>query len=253
MNKADAEIFLRCHRAGREPDSRIKKAVRLAEGDAGLGKLLRAQTEFDAQMVGIIHVLSPPEDLRAKLGTLNEGVGGGPGKLRPHLFTPAILAAGAGILLIVGIIVFLVMESMANFPGREAVEGLLETTSRMTGDEFERVRTTTAELGDWLYMRQYEGYAAPPELAAVAVVGARVFTQDGKRIAQYVVEQHEAVVYEFHGVDFGVQLPPGGAWRILEKNGWVAAVRQNGEHCLMISFRGNEADMRRYLETLPKP
>lgn len=252
MNKADAETLLRCHRAGREPDNRTQKALRVADGDAELGTLLRTQREFDDQIVRVIQEITPPDDLRARLGALHAAAGGGPRKLRSHLFSPAVLAAAAGVLLLVGIIVFLVIEGMAGFPGREAVEAMLETTSKMSGGEFEPVRTTTAELGDWLYMRHYEGYQPPPELAAVTIVGARVFAQDGKRIAQYVVEQHESVVFEFHAADFGLQLPPEGGWRILEKNGWVAAVRRNGEHGVMICFRGDEAAMRSFLESLPK-
>ena len=252
MNKTDAESLLRCHRAGREPGRRVRKALRLAEGDAELGKMLRAQTEFDAQITEVIHHLNPPENLRAKLGALHEGAAGGGRGLRSHLGTPAILAALAGVLLIVGIIVFFVMESMANFPGREAVERMLEMTSKLSGTEFEPVKTTTTQLGDWLLLRGYEGYEAPPELADVPVVVARVFSQDDKKIAQYVVEQQESVVYEFHAADFGVQLPADGDWRILEKNGWVAAVRQSGDHCLMISFRGSAAEMRTFLESLAK-
>lgn len=252
MNRADAEILLRCHRAGREPDSRMQKALRMADGDAELGKLLRAQQEFDDRIVGVILQINPPDDLRAKLGSLNEAAGAVPRKLRTHLFTPAILAALAGVLLIVGIIVFFVLESMADFPGREAIEGMMETTSNLNGGEFEPVKLAASQLGDWLLLRDYAGYEAPPELAAVSVVGARVFTRDGKRIAQYVVEEHESVAYEFRATDFGVQLPPGGGWRVLEKNAWVAAVRQSGEHCQMISFRGNAADMRGFLAALPK-
>lgn len=252
MNSTDAESLLRCHRAGRDPDSRVRKALRLAEGDAELGKMLRAQTEFDAQIIEAIHGISPPENLRARLGALNEAAAGGGRKLRAHLFTPAMLAAVAGVLLIVGVSVFFVMESMANFPGREAVETMLETTSKLSGNEFEQVTTTTAQLGDWLLLRGYEGYEAPPELAAAPVIGARVFVQDGKKIAQYVVEQHESVVYEFHAADFGVQLPAEGGWRILEKNGWVAAVRQSGDHCLMLSLRGSAAEMRTFLASLHK-
>ncbi|MCE9609667.1 MAG: hypothetical protein K8R23_05610 [Chthoniobacter sp.] len=252
MNTNDAEMLLRCHREGREPDSRLQKALRLAEGDAAVGKRLRAQTEFDAQIIEAIRSIVPPENLRAQVVPRMDAVGGGVPKLRSHLHTPALLAALAGVLLFVGVVVFLIMENMAEFPGREAVEGMLETTNRMTGAEMEPMKTTTAKLGDWLMLHGYEGYEAPPELAAEPVVAARVFARDGKRIAQYAVEQHESVVFEFHATDFGVQLPADSGWTIIQKNARVAALRPSGEHCVMISFRGSKAEMRAFLKTLPK-
>jgi len=253
MNTDDAEMLLRCHREGREPDGRVQKALRLVEGDAAVGQRLRAQTAFDAQIVAAIRGIVPPESFRAKVGPRPDAAGGGAPKLRSQLHTPALLAALAGVLLFLGVIVFLVMESMANFPGREAVEGMLETTNRMSGAELEPMKTTTAKLGDWLMLHGYEGYEAPPELAAEPVVAARVFARDGKKIAQYAVEQHQSVVFEFHATDFGVQLPAEGGWTIVQKNARVAALRTRGEHCVMISFRGTETEMQAFLQTLPKP
>lgn len=250
MTPTEAALLLSCHRAGREPDSRVQKAVRIAESDAELGQRLRAQADFDAPLVEVIHCLAPPGNLRAKLGAHHEAAGGGGApKLRSHLGTPAILAALAGVLLIIGVIGFFIMDSMADFRGREAVERMLETTSNLSGGEFEPVQTTTAQLGDWLLLRGYEGYEAPPPLAGVPVSGARVFTQDGKKIAQYVVDRHEAVVWEFRASDFGVELPPEG--RVIEKNGWVAALRPAGEQCSVIAFRGSKDEMRTFLESLP--
>ena len=231
---------------------RSQKAVRLAEGDAGLGKVLREQLEFDAQIVEAIHCVVPPEDLREKLGALNEASGAGRRTLRSQIGTPAMLAAVAGVLLLIGVIVFFVMESMASFDGREAVEQMLDATAKMNGTEFEAVTTNTAQLGDWFYMRGYEGYEMPPELAALPVIGSRVFRQDGKPVAQFVVEKHDSVVFEFHAADFGVQLPADGEWQLLEQGGWAAAVRQHGDHCFMIAFRGAEAEMRTFLQSLGK-
>ncbi len=252
MNATEAEILLRCHRAGRVPDGRMQKAVRVAEADAELGGKLRDQMEFDAQIVEAIHCVVPPEDLREKLGALSEASGAGRRGVRLQLSSPAMLAALAGVLLFLGVVVFFVMEGMEDFAGREAVQQMLDATTKMNGTEFEAVTTTTAQLGDWFYMRGYEGYEVPPELAAVPVVGSRVFRQDGKPVAQFIVEKHESVVFEFHAADFGVALPEDGDWRVIEQGEWVAAVRQHGAHCYMIAFRGVPAEMRDFLQTLPR-
>ena len=257
MNATEAELLLHCHRAGREPEGRVQKAVRMAESDPALGKKLHDQMEFDAQIVEAVHSVVPPEDLREKLGALNAASGAGRRGLRSQMSNPAMLAALAGVLLIVGVIVFLVLENMADFTGREAVEHMLDATTKMNGTELEAVTTTTTQLGDWFYMRGYEGYEMPPELAALPVNGSRVFRQDGKPVAQFIIEKHDSVlfdsvVFEFHAADFGVQLPADGDWQVLERDKWVAAVRQHGDHCYMIALRGVEADMRTFLQTLPK-
>ena len=252
MNTTEAATLLLCHRAGREPEGRVQKAVRVAEGDAELGKTLRDQMEFDAQIVEAIHSVVPPEDLREKLGALNEASGAGKRGLRSQMSSPAMLSALAGVLLFVAVVIFLVLENMKDFAGREEVQHMLDATTKMNGMEFEAVTTTTTQLGDWFYMRGYEGYEVPPELAALPVIGSRVFRQDGKPVAQFVVEKHDSVVFEFHAADFGVKLPADGEWQVLEQGGWAAAIRQHGDHCFMIAFRGVEADMRAFLQTLPK-
>jgi hypothetical protein len=252
MNTTEAGMLLRCHRIGREPDGRVQKAVRVAEGDTELGKRLREQLEFDAQIVEAIHYIIPPEDLREKLGTLSDASGRGRRGLRSQMSNPAMLAALAGVLLFIAVVIFLVLENMKDFEGREAVKQMLDATTKMNGTEFEAVTTTTTQLGDWFYMRGYEGYDVPPELATLPVIGSRVFRQDGKPVAQFVVERHDSVVFEFHAADFGVQLPADGDWQVLEQGGWAAAVRQHGDHCFMIAFRGVEADMRTFLQSLPK-
>ena len=252
MNTNEAGLLILCHRDGREPEGRVQKAVRVAEGDAGLEKLLREQLEFDAQITEAIHYIVPPEDLREKLGALNEASGAGRRTLRSQVGTPAMLTAVTGVLLLIGVIVFIVMENMANFDGREALEHMLDTTTKMNSTELEAVTTTTTQLGDWFYMRGYEGYEVPPELAAVPVIGSRVFRQDGKAVAQFVVEKHDSVIFQLHAADFGVQLPADGDWQVFEHGEWAAAVRQHGDHCFMIAFHGTEAEMRPFLQSLPK-
>ena len=114
------------------------------------------------------------------------------------------------------------------------------------------VATTAAQLGDWFYMRGYEGYLGPAEVAGLPVIGSRVFKQEGKPVAQFVIEQHDAVVFEFHAADFGVKLPDNGDWQVIEREDWVAAIRQRGEHCFMIAMRGGADGMHALLKAFPK-
>lgn len=252
MNTAEAEMLLHCHREGREPDSRMQKALRVAEDDADLSRRLREQLEFDSQITEAIHYIVPPEDLRAKLGALSES-GNGQKGWRGQMSSPAMLSVLAGVLLFVGVIVFLIMESMAHFSGREAVERMLESTSRMNGTEFEEVKLKVSDLPDWFLARGYEGFEPPARLASMPVIASRVFRQDNRPIAQFIVEQEQAsVILEFRASDFNVQLPPEEDWQIIEQKDWTGAIRQQNDRCCVIVVKGGKSEMQRFLRSLPK-
>jgi hypothetical protein len=251
MNAHTAETLLRCHRAEKPADSRMQKAIRWAESDPETRQKLKEQMDFDQQVVEAIHFIKPPEDLRQKLTALGSKPSAGRHGLRKRMIDPAVLSALVGVAVIVGIIAFFVLDHMAKFPGRESVERMIPTPGKMTGLEFEPVTTTTNQLGDWLYMRGYEGYEVPPEIAALSVIASRVFRLDGKPIAQFAMERHDSLVYEFHASDFGVQLPQDGDWRFLDQDDWIAAIRQHGDHCVMILLRGTKSEMKDFLKSLP--
>ncbi len=252
MSPETAETLFRCYRPGKDADSRTQKAVKFAEQDLELSKKLSEQIAFDENIVETIHFIKPPDNLRQKLSALTPPSAAEQQKLRKRIINPAVLTALLGVLVLVGVVGFLVWERMEKFPGRESVEGLLGTAAKMTGAELEAVESTTSQLGDWLYMRGYEGYEIPPELAAVPVLGSRVFTYDGRKVAQAAVDKHDSLLYQFHASHFGIELPADGDWLVLTRDEWVGAVRQRGDHCFLIAFRGSKAEMREFLKTLPK-
>jgi hypothetical protein len=252
MNTTTAECLLRLHRAGRRPDGRVQKAIRIAEKDETLRQKLNEQTSFDDQLVGVIQHIKPPENLRKKLREVSSKPVTKRSALR-HIFNPAMLTALLGILLIVGFFVWQAMERMEKFPGREAVERMLSTTNKMSGVEMDPISSTPGALGDWFYMRGFEGYRPPEEMAALPAVGSRVFRQDGHPIAQMMVEKHNSILYVFRASDFAVEIEPSDAWTVIEYQNWVAAVRRNADICYMVAFLGRKPEMREFLLDLRKP
>src|SRR5262245_24090077 len=114
MNVDTARALLSLHRADRPVDSRVQKAVNLAETDEILRNGLRDQLEFDAQVVGAIRDIRPPEGFRKQLAEYNSAAT--QSKAR-QVFNPAILCAIFGILLLIGFGVYMKMEAAKNFPG----------------------------------------------------------------------------------------------------------------------------------------
>ena len=250
MNTEDAAALIALHRPGRETDSSVKKAIRLAEKDPALNAQLAGQVEFDGQLVGVINSIQPPENLAQKLRAASPRPLGQKPKLRSHAFNPAVLTAILGVLLIIGFVAWTVMERMEKFAGRDGVERMLSTTSKMSGVELDAVSTTAGTMGDWFYMRGFEGYALPRELSALPAVGSRVFHIDGHPIAQIAVDRHESLVYVFRASDFGVEIAADQPWRLLVFEGWVAALRRHEDVCSMVAFRGEKAEMRDFLAKL---
>jgi hypothetical protein len=127
---------------------------------------------------------------------------------------------------------------------------MIEITNAMDGVELEPMSTEVWRLGDWFYMRGFEGFAVPPEIASLPVVGSRVFKMDGIPVAQLAVEKQNSIVYVFRPGDFRMRLEDGADWRIFDHIGWAAALRRQGETCTMIAFRGSKLDMKSMLQSL---
>lgn len=253
MNADDAEPLLAIHREGRPAAGRVQKALRYAEGNDTLRRKLEEQGTFDGQIVRAIHSIRPPENLRKKLREVSAAAAAPARKRSPYLCT-ATFAAVCGILVILGFAVWTVMERMEKFPGRESVERMLAATSKMSGVELEPMATTSGTLGDWFYMRGFEGYTLPPEIGALPVVGSRVLRIDEHPIAQLLVEHGDLPVgiYVFRAGDFGVQIPETGMWRILDKEEWTAGLRRDGGICYMVAMRASKENLQVFLQSLQK-
>jgi hypothetical protein len=254
MNARAAQTLLRCYRPGKAADARMDKAVRFAQEDAELSKSLTEQIEFDQQITDAIHFIKPPEDLVKKLNDLRVKAGVEKKGLRSQMINPAVVTAMLGVLVILGIVVFFVLDRVDKFPGREQAESLMSAAGKLTPSELEPASGTTGQLADSFYIRGYDGFEAPPDLAALEVVGSGVVRFGGQTVAQIAVGHENTlrcIIFEFHASEFGVQLPADADWKVLTHDEWVGAIRQHGDHCFLIVFKGARPDMQEFLKTLP--
>jgi hypothetical protein len=251
MSPEEAEPLLSLHREGRTAAGRVQKALRYAEGHDTLRGKLEEQGTFDDQVVRAIHSIKPPENLRRKLREVSAASAPKERKRSPYLCT-ATFAAVIGVLVIVGFVVWTVMEKMERFPGIESLERMLAVTDRMSGVELEPMATSSGTLGDWFYMRGFEGYALPAEIGTLPVVGSRVLRVDEHPVAQLAVDRQNSILYVFHASDFGVRIPDGGKWTVFDFDEWTAGVRREGGLCYMVAMRGSEDDMQALLQSLKK-
>jgi hypothetical protein len=243
MTARTAAALLPCYRDQNPAlnDAKVKKAARLAQQDAELKLQLQEQIEFDAQVNASIKSIQPPSALAEKLTP--------PATPLPWykvLTQPAILAVGLSVLLIVGLLAFLGISKMRDFPGKEAAEKMIELTASMTGTELEPVQTEAGKLGDWFFLKHgLEDYNVPADFAEYKTLGSRVFKQDGHPVAQIAIEENRMLFYIFRAEHFDVQLGNTEPWQLFEQGEWVAAIRRADQNCFMIAFRGNQEQMRK--------
>ncbi len=249
MKAEEAEILIQGFRPGKPTDSRTQKAVEYSEGHDTLRIQLEEQRLFDEHIGGLIRCIRPPGDLREKLAALSGAKAANPGSLRHHAILPVL----AGVLVLVGIAIFFYMQNSTRFEGREAVEHMIEDTAEMSGVELEPVSSSAGQLGDWFYMRGFEGYSLPPELAPLPAVASRVAAIDGRSVAQVAVEEHHLVVHVFDAAKFGVGLESGAPWRVFTHERWAAAVRRQGPTCYLLTVLGSAADMEAIVSSLSQP
>ena len=245
MNVRTAETYLACHRAGMRMDAPILKAMKMAETDELMRAQLEAQAGFDTQMVEAIRLIKPPDGLIKRIAD-----SAAPQALRKHARHPTILCAIAGVLLAFGFLIYLEMERRAGFPGKENAVRMVAQLGHMSGVELEPKHDTVAGLADWFMLRGFDGMSVPPDLGALPAVGARTFDSAGHTVGQVAIDRHDAILNVFRASDFGIRLDPQGGWKVFEQEEWAAAIRQRGDICTLLAFRGSGGEMEEFVQSL---
>ena len=245
MNVRTAENLVACHREGMRADASVQKALKMSESDELLRAIVQANATFDAQMVQAIHGVRPPDSLRKKIAECSV-----PKELRSHARHPAILCAIAGVLLAVGFVVYLEMEKIEGFPGKENAGRMVDQLGHMTGVELEVKNGTVGGLEDWFMLRGFDGMALSPEIASLPVAGARTFQSAGHAVAQVAIDKHAAILNVFRASDFDIELADDGDWKFFEQGKWAAAIRERRGVCTLLAFLGSIEEMKEFVLTL---
>ena len=250
MNASSIELFMRCHRPwfGGEDDPRIAKAVRAADRDATLKTQLAAQLALDERCVREVAGIALPPGLPLRLAALPEQAEEGGLDYKNLARQPAFIAIAIAIVVFLGLGIYAAMMHMQSFPGKDDVERMVEINDTTSGSDFHIKSAEIGNLEDWMFSNYgFEDFYVPQQFANFKTVGCRVFKQDGLPVAQFAMDQHDMLFYMFKADNFGVKVEPADHWRIFTDDAWVAAVRQHGESCFMVAFRGARRDMEQVI------
>ena len=127
---------------------------------------------------------------------------------------------------------------------------MVAVAQAMNGTELEPTHVQAGQLVDAFYIRGFEGFRVPAQLARLPAVGSRVFKQNGHPVAQVAIDSHNALLYIFRSADFGLQLPEEGRWRVFSQDAWGYALQQSDGLGTVIAFRGTTAEMQEFLSSL---
>jgi hypothetical protein len=252
MNADSARQLIPLYRPCKQMDPRVIKAVRFAEADPVLRDEMEWQMQFDDEIVEVIHCICPPPNLRQKLDTLCQGEAKkkGKGSVRANVFNPAIVSALFGVLLLLGFLWYLKMESNKDFTGKSMAVEMLELNDRMTGAELDPTKLNAGDLADNMMLRGFDRFVLPPELAPLPAVGWRVLRVRGNKVAQVAIDRQALIVFVFRASDFGVHLDAQNSWKVFDHERWAAAATERDGLCTLISFRGSPSEMETFLKNL---
>jgi hypothetical protein len=249
MNAKTAEQHMQCHCGpGREnDDSRIRKALKFVAKNGELNARLERQLELDARALEWIGRIGLPADVEEKFHSM-EAPAGPHFSLKRALRQPPVLAVIVALLVMLGWFVYDAVIRAGNFPGRDAVEQMLDATDEMSGTELAPKATEAGLLSDWLFSQYgFENYYLPGELGRLKTAGCRVFKQNGFPVAQIAIEEHQSFLFVFDADDFGVKISPPDRWRVFQMDDWSVGILAHEDVCVVIALHGTKGEMRHFL------
>lgn len=247
MNTKQAERLIPCHLPDQSlADSRVQKAVRVAERDEQLKTRLAAQLAFDERVRTAVEQITLPERLAEKVGDLEGDKR--PPFLQSVITNPPVLAAVISVIVVLALLGRGLWQRAENFAGKETAIQLVDAAQEMSGVELEPINPTPlGKLNDWFAMNGMDRFDVPAAYADLKVIGGRVFKHSGFPVAQAAIEEHGMLAYVFRAKDLGIDLGGGERWRILQDDDWTAAIRPVDDLAFMLAFRGSRAEMQRFL------
>ncbi len=245
-------MLARCAPITEKPgtERRMRAAVLRARRSAKIAKEFNHQQAFDKAVAALVR--DTPVSAEIAEWFRNE-------KLIPQTKrswkktarNPAVLSVALAFMVIVGVVVFIVMERMKEFPGSGTARKMLTIASATRAGQLDPVEAEAGSLGDFFFMKyRLEHYDVAPEFAGIRTSACKVFDDDeGHRVAQISVPEKRMQFFIFPGErnpKDGRSLQFNG-WRYVEHEGWTGVVQMKDGVCFMAALRGEEKDLAPYL------
>jgi hypothetical protein len=246
-----SELLLGCAPITEKPG--MDRAMRVAIQRARHGKKAATfgqQQAFDAAIAKVVREI--PVDAQVAEWFVNENlipvVRRGWKKI---VRNPVVIAIAIAALVIGGILAYRIHEHLNDFPGADKARRLLMVGASNRSVLLDPLQTDAGALSDLFFLKyRLEHYDVPAEFAEFKTLGARVFDDDEvRRVAQIWIKEKRMQFFLFPAEpDKEGKINDFSDWRFVELEGWTGAVTQRNSVCFMAAIRGDEKELRGYLE-----
>lgn len=233
-----------------ETDRKMRVAIQRVKGKGPSAAAFAQQQAFDRAVAKLVHDI--PVSAEISEWFRNEKLI--PQKRRGWRRTwrnPVVLSIAFALAVIAGVVVFIVIERMNDFPGSNSARKLLTVASSMRGVQLDPVEAEAGSLSDFFFMKyRLEHFDVPPEFADMRTSAVRVFDDDsGSRVAQITVADKRLQFFLFPAERSPKDTRPleFSGWRYVEQEGWTGAVRVSDGVCFMAAVRGSRKELAPYL------
>ena len=234
-----------------DTDRRMRSAVLRARGHKGPAAIAFGhQQAFDRAIAGLVRDI--PVSAEISEWFRNE-------KLIPQkkrgwrktVSNPVVLSIATALMVIAGVVVFIVVERMNDFPSSGTARKMLTIAGSMRGVALDPMEAEAGSLSDFFFMKyRLEHYDVPPEFADLRTSACRVFDDDeGHRVAQISVPEKRMQFFLFPAERDPKTAQPMefSGWRFVEHEGWTGVVQMRTGVCFMAVLRGEKKDLEPYL------
>jgi len=231
-------------------DRRMRVAVLRARRSRAIGESFSAQQAFDRAVATLVQA-TPVSDEVSEWFRNEKLIPQSKRTWKKTARNPAVLSAALALAVIAGVIVFIVMERMKEFPGSGTARKMLTIASATQRGQLDTVEADAGSLGDFFFMKyRLEHYDVAPEFADLRTSACRVFDDDeGHRVAQISVPEKRLQFFLFPAERNPKNAKPRefSGWRFVEQEGWTGAVRVRDGVCFMAALRGDRKELTPYL------
>ena len=167
---------------------------------------------------------------------------------------PAVHTIALALLVIAGVLFYVVMQRVNEFPGAGTARKMLTIASSMRGVTMEPLNAAAGSLGDLFFMKyRLEHYDVPPEFAELRASSWRVFDDDeGHRVAQITIPEQRMQLFLFPAARNPKDAKPMEfeGWEYIEHEGWTGVVRSKTGICFMAAVRGDKKALQAHFASV---
>lgn len=253
LKKSKIRVLLGCRRPGQtmEPGATLPTPDGISQEE--FLKICQQLQNFDQSVATTAAAIPVPEGSLPGLLSQLQQSNTTSSPISAFWRQPAFWAVLLSVLILAGFGIFSLIQKSNSFPGVENVERILSQLDSLDGSEFEEVETKAASLSDWFFLNSsLENFDVPKEFGEYQTIGSRVTQLDGHPVAQIVIGGNGLLFMIFRTDDFKISLPQNQQWTYVKSGEWIAALRQNGNQCFLVTFKGTYEEMQAFLES-PHP